>query len=278
MFLHISILKVSTSFLVPWLTCKSGRFSFPLVMGCDTPRWLTVLTLGQCVPISGSQGCSHRCRYEGRTGRPQEWYRMDGLHVSSQGPPGSTGQCEFQPDTGCSEFPLVCTCRVPFCPSLPLHAIQLWGYICLLFKDIHVSIKHILNEPHGGDWLVSHQIVSFFLQGTQLGYISQSPLDWALGTAVWAGVRVSLTSVNLLCSAPGTFSQLPRLPSRGRGYSGGQWSHKVEGGVSDWGGQQPLPTHTYCQIGKSIQILARARDKHHIVHLLKLWVFISFRI
>lgn len=41
-----------------------------------------------------------------------------------------------------------------------------------------------LSEHCGGDWLVIHQIISFFLQGMQLGHISQSPLGWVLASRV----------------------------------------------------------------------------------------------
>lgn len=41
----------------------------------------------------------------------------------------------------------------------------------LLLIGIYFSTQHIFSEPCGGDWLVIHQVISLFPQGTQLGHI-----------------------------------------------------------------------------------------------------------
>ena len=41
----------------------------------------------------------------------------------------------------------------------------------VLLVGIYFSTQDIFSEPCGRHWLVIHQIISFFLQGAQLGYI-----------------------------------------------------------------------------------------------------------
>lgn len=112
------------------------------------------------------------------------------------------------------------------CSASPYHSIS----PTVFPAGTYFSTQHVPSEPCGRDWLVTHQVISFFLKGTQLVPF-QSPFGWVLANG--EQVDVSLPSVKPPVSPPSTFALLSCLLARGRGSGGGRRSHKMGASLRD---------------------------------------------
>lgn len=140
----------------------------------------------------------------------------------------------------------------------------------------YFSTQHVPSEPCGRDWLVTHQVISFFLKGTQLVPF-QSPFGWVMANGKQVDVRVSLPSVKPPVSPPSTFALLSCLLARGRDQEGGGRATKWEQAYVTTGSHQipsshpqmKLSTQTVSQVIAESSYCSHGEIVHHVNNMVK---------